>query len=202
MTIPNSVTSIGYWAFYECTGLTSIEIPNSVTSIGYDAFERCTGLTSINVASDNPNYCSVNGVLFNKNRTMLISYPGGKQGVYSIPNSVTSIGEGAFCECYGLTSVTIPGSVTGIGDGAFYECSGLTSITCEAITPPTLGTDAFSYVDTSIPLYVPAGSVSAYKSADQWKDFSNILPISARETETTSVQAEPTPTSSTPCSWV
>ena len=129
-TIPNSVTSIGTRAFYKCTGLTSITIPNSVTSIGDWAFDGCTGLTSINVASGNNYYSGINGVLFNKKKTELIRYPEGKsQTSYTIPNSVTSIGYGAFYGCTDLTSITIPNSVTSIGTRAFYKCTGLTSIT-------------------------------------------------------------------------
>ena len=130
ITIPNSVTSIGAWAFWNCTGLTSITIPNSVTSIGDWAFSSCTGLTSINVASDNNYYSSNNGVLFDKKKTELIGYPEGKsQTSYTIPNSVTSIGDEAFYCCARLTSITIPNSVTSIGDWAFEYCTGLTSIT-------------------------------------------------------------------------
>ena len=129
-TIPNSVTSIGKRAFYKCTGLTSITIPNSVTSIGDWVFDGCTGLTSINVASGNNYYSGINGVLFNKKKTELIRYPEGKsQTSYTIPNSVTSIGYGAFYGCTDLTSITIPNSVTSIGTRAFYKCTGLTSIT-------------------------------------------------------------------------
>ena len=130
ITIPNSVTSIGVGAFEGCNGLTSITIPNSVTSISNWAFDGCTGLTSINVANENNYYSSNNGVLFNKKKTELIRYPEGKsQTSYTIPNSVTSIGYGAFYGCTGLTSITIPDSVTSIGDFAFYRCSSLTSIT-------------------------------------------------------------------------
>ena len=104
----------------------------------------------------------------------------------TIPNSVTSIGNSAFSGCSGLAGeLVIPNSVTSIGDFAFSGCTGLTSITCEAITPPTLGSNVFSSVDKSIPLYVPTGSVEAYQTADQWKDFTNILPIGETPAPTT-----------------
>ena len=160
ITIPNSVTSIGTYAFYGCSGLTSITLGNSVTSIGGWAFNGCTGLTSINVASGNNYYSSNNGVLFNKKKTALIRYPEGKsQTSYTIPNSVTSIGNYAFCGCSGLTSITIPNSVTSIGNYAFWGCSGLTSITipdsvtsigswafenCTGLTSITLGNSVTS----------------------------------------------------------
>ena len=171
VTISNSVTSIGKSAFYG-TGLTSVTIPNSVTSIGNYAFAECTGLTSINVASDNSNYCSVDGVLFNKDKTtlILIQYPGGKQGAYTIPNSVTSIGDFAFSGCSGLTSIEIPNSVTSIGGWAFLNCSGLTSVTIEAETPPTLGSNVF-YNTNNCPIYVPCGTLEAYKTA--WADYAD-----------------------------
>ena len=90
MTIPNSVTSIGIAAFENCSSLTSVTIPNSVTSIGSYAFHKCSSLTNINVNSNNANYSSTNGVLFDKNKTKLICYPEGKTNTsYTIPNSVT-----------------------------------------------------------------------------------------------------------------
>ena len=130
VTIPDSVTSIGDYAFYYCTSLTSVTIPDSVTSIGERAFMNCTSLTSIPVNTDNLNYSSVDGVLFNKLQTSLILYPAGKEDdSYTIPDSVESIWNGAFSECSSLTSVTIPDSVTSIGVYAFHDCTSLTSIT-------------------------------------------------------------------------
>ena len=222
ITIPNSVTSIGSYAFSQCTGLTSITIPNSVTSIGNQVFSLCTSLTAINVSPYNSFFCSVDGVLFDKFKTTLIEFPVGKKGAYSIPYYVTSIGYGAFSECTGLTSVTIPNSVKSIGKtafagciglpsitipnsvksigyGAFTECTGLTSITCEALYPPTLedmyGVNAFTGIDKSIPLYVIAGVMNLYKAADGWKDFTNIVPIAAQETQVTIPVIEPDVTS-------
>ncbi len=114
--IPNSVTSIGEFAFYNCAGLTSVEIPNSVTSIGYDAFRGCSGLTSVVIGNS---VTSIGNDAFR-----------GCAGLTSveIPNSVTSIGCDAFYNCAGLTSVVIGNSVTLIGDYAFSGCSGLTDV--------------------------------------------------------------------------
>ena len=146
INIPNSVTTIGKSVFGWCNSLTSINIPNSVTTIGDGAFWGCDSLTSITIPSSvvtiigNPffywhgnlyneskAFMYEDHVLFNKNKTTLIAYRA-KETNYTIPNSVTTIGEGAFSNCNSLTSINIPNSVTTIGESAFWGCTSLTSI--------------------------------------------------------------------------
>ena len=197
VTIPNSVTSIGYGAFGGCSGLTSVTvdknngtydsrdncnaiietstnklivgcknttIPNSVTSIGDRAFEGCSGLTSVTIGNS---VTSIGKYAF-----------AGCWGLTSVTigNSVTSIGDYAFTDCSGLTSVTIGNSVTSIGYDAFRGCSGLTKLVSLAVEPPICGEGAFEKVDkTTCQLLVPEESINKYKTADQWKEFLNIL---------------------------
>ena len=131
--IPDSVTSIGGGAFCACTALTSIAIPAGVKTIWGGAFSGCSALASINVAANNSVYRSVDGVLFNKNKTTLLLYPAGKSNTdYTIPNGVTSIGEWAFGDCPALTSITLSANVTDIRSYAFVGCSELTSLTVPA----------------------------------------------------------------------
>ena len=163
VTIPNSVTYIGEYAFLSCSGLTSVTIGNSVTSIGDYAFLNCSGLTSINVASGNTHYSSIDGVLYNYVQDTLIQCPGAKTSV-TIPNSVTSIGGGAFAYCSGLTSVTIGNSLTSIGYSAFYECINLSSLISLATVPPTIGNEAFPYPNICT-VTVPCGSLAAYTAS-------------------------------------
>ena len=132
VTIPASVTSIGDWAFSGCSGLTGVTIPASVTSIGEYAFYDCSGLTEIDVSASNTKYQSIDGILYSKTGDILVCCPGGKKGSVTIPASVTSIEKRAFQDCSGLTGVTIPASVTSIGKYAFSGCSGLTGVTIPA----------------------------------------------------------------------
>ena len=147
VTIPDSVTSIGESAFSGCTGLISVTISDSVTSIDIYAFKNCTSLTGIWVDENNPNYSSdEKGVLFNKDKTELIQYPGGYAGDYTIPDSVTSIGNSAFFHT-SLTNMTIPESVTSIGYFAFGDCAGLQSVCFLGDAPATFFENAFKVWD-------------------------------------------------------
>ena len=166
--IPNSVTSIGDYAFEGCSGLTSITIPNCVTSIGDDAFSSCSGLTSITIPNS---VTSIGNSAF-----------WGCSGLTSItiPNSVTSIGGWAFSDCSGLTSVIIGNSVTSIGRNAFSGCVRLTSITCEAKTPPSCNIssdyNSFKNIPANCTIKVPCGCLEAYNRAPWYNYQLTIIP--------------------------
>lgn len=198
VTIPNSVKTIGDKAFYNCLSLTSVTIPNSVTSIGGAAFGACSQLKEFCVDSENPSYCTVDGVLHNKAKTTLVAYPNAHGSSYTILNSVTYIGRFAFEGCSGLTTVTIPNSVKKIGTGAFYNCSKLTEVAIGnsvteivdyafykcynlksvynlSLHPQEIDKNVFYNVDIwKTTLHVPHGSSGEYGSADVWKSFGKI----------------------------
>ena len=178
-TIPNSVTSIGDWAFVNCTSFTSITIPNSVTSIGEAAFDGCTSLTSITIPNS---VTSIGEQVFNGCTSLAsITIPNGVTSIgrsaflsctsltsVSLGSGVTSIGNFAFDGCTSLTSITIPNSVTSIGQSAFDGCTSLTSITCEATTPPTLESSVFPSELTTA--YISCGTKEAYEASD-WAQY-------------------------------
>ncbi len=166
VSIPNSVTSIEDYFFYRCSALASVTIPNSVMSIGEYAFWDCSSLTTVTI----PNFVTSIGEYAFCGCSGLTTM--------CLPNSVTSIGEGAFFGCKALTSITISNSLTSIGENAFRGCRELTSITCEASIPPNCKSGCFVTVNKSIPVYVPAKSVEAYRNDDGWKYFTNIQAIS------------------------
>ena len=173
MTIPNSVTSIGYGTFEGCSSLTSVTIPNSVTSIGQGAFRGCSSLTSITI----PNSVTSIGISAFSGCSGLTSpiynahcfayMPTAYSGAYAIQDGIKQIAGCAFSKCSELTSVTIPNSVTSIGYHAFEGCSALDTISINAITPPTLGEKALSSVSIC---YIPMCTQVDYVNSN-WNDY-------------------------------
>jgi hypothetical protein len=175
--IPNTVTSIGEEAFCRCRSLNFVTLPTSVTSISACAFADCSGLITVDV--NNPIFSSLDGVLYNKDKSKLIQCPISKTGDFAIPLTVDSIGIDAFDHCKGLTSIIIPSSVVFVGVEAFYMCTSLHSIYCYSISPVTIEYDDVFYdVDKiSCTLYVPEGSKTTYQQAAFWKDFTTIVEL-------------------------
>jgi len=179
LTIPDSVTSIGDYAFYLCTSLTNVTIPDSVTNIGVSTFFLCTNLTSIDVSNGNLNYSSLDGVLYNKFQIILLCYPAGKAGSFTVPNSVTGINWAAFFSCTNLTSVTIPDSVIHISDIAFDGCTNLFSAKFFG-NAPTMGLDVFSNVSNDFIvyyLYEKTGFDTPIWQPDKTTNFYNAEPF-------------------------
>jgi len=141
-TIPDGVAVIDDTAFVGCTRLSSVLIPGSVSTIGEDSFYLCESLEEINVNALNANYSSLDGVLFSKDQTILLQFPKGRVGAYTVPDGVTVIGGSAFSDCANLSGVVIPDSVTRIDDWAFYSCASLSELTIpDSVT--SIGDSAF-----------------------------------------------------------
>ena len=164
ITIPSGTTSIAPYTFYQYSGLTSVNIPSGVTSIGDAVFYQCSGLTSVNIPSS---VTSIGEDAFSECYSLTS---------ITIGNGVTSIGNYAFSYCSSLTSINIPSGVTSIGDSAFSLCSGLTSVTVNAVTPPTLGNNAFNNTPIASGtgyIYVPSASVNTYKTTSGWSTYAS-----------------------------
>jgi hypothetical protein len=165
IALPANLVSIGASAFIGC-GLTSVLIPASVTSIGVETFVNNTLLGAINVEAGNPNYASVEGVLFDKNIVTLLQYPASRSGAYTIPTSVTTIGRSAFDRVASLTEITIPVGLTKLDTNAFFRCTSLKTVSIPStVTSISVQPFAGCYsltsinVDAANPKYAGVGGV-------------------------------------------
>ncbi|MBR3613572.1 MAG: leucine-rich repeat domain-containing protein [Clostridia bacterium] len=145
IALPTTISYISGYAFRSCTSLTELDIPESLEYIEGHSFSGCTGLTKITVDSNNPKYCSKDGVLYSKDMTTLVKYPNAKTDkIFEIPDSVNIIDGGAFKSCNNLTNVIIPNSVTDIGTYGFMDCINLTSVTIPG-SVKWMSYDVFAY---------------------------------------------------------
>lgn len=162
-SIPDDTDYIQYNAFYYNPHITAVVLPDKLNDVSGGLamtfnttdrqFEGCFSLEAINVSENNPYYTSVDGVLFNKDKTTIVSYPKGKKGDYTIPDSVTVIGGSSFCDSIYLTDVAIPNSVTYIGFYAFQNCDSLTTVTIP--NSVEIIDDAFSFCDSLTTIEIP-----------------------------------------------
>ena len=191
-SVPQTVTTIDNHAFYGCTSLRCITLHQGVESIDDNPFVFCENLIDINVASGNSKYSSAEGILYNKEKTGIVSVPKGRDGLVNVPSSVSSIATGAFlCNeklqavslpqsvktigdwaflgCYELSTVNIPASLSVVGQGAFSDCVGLQEIVC---CGQPVDIDPFaSIINNQTRLYVPRGEMVGFLQKEGWKDF-------------------------------
>ena len=181
LTIKSGVTSVGHYAFNECSKIADVVIPNGVTTLGTHAFGYCDGLTvvslppSVKTIGWSAFYTCQNlkTVNLSEGVTRIGEYSFAdcrKLSVFNIPEGVTEIGQWAFRNC-SFTSLILPSTLTTIQSYAFFDCEELSSLTCLATTPPGLWGEAFATMNLSMPIYVPSTSVADYQSQDPWNTF-------------------------------
>ena len=158
LTIPDGTTTIGDYICWNCPTLVEVKIPNTVKSIGSYSFYRCEALKEVKIPDT---VTSIGDYSFYRCEAL-------KEVI--IPDSVITIGGDAFYDCWSISNVTIGSGVTEINTYAFKHCFALNSITILATTPPTLGFDAFNSTN-DCPIYVPAASLDAYKTASNWIEY-------------------------------
>lgn len=185
--ITYKVTEIAFNAFNNAANLTSVTIPASVEYVGENesayipnesnAFYNTLKLNRIEVEEGSSNYISIDGVLFTKDKKMLISYPTAKEGTkYTIPEGVEKIGTYAFNGC-SFSEIVFPGTLQILCFAAFHDCSKVTTVVCYATTPP-VGTYDYTFSNTAQELlYVPEGAIQVYRESALWRNFKAILGI-------------------------
>lgn len=176
--LPNSALRIESYAFWECISLPNIFIPESISFIDNWAFDGCVNLSSIFVDKNNKQYSSKDGVLFNKSQSELKRYPPAKKDIkYIIPESVLSLGPGAFRDNVFITSLVLNANVNNVGYAALGSGDNLKEIVVLNSVPPEADIISTSEIYSASTLYVPKESLDDYKKANGWKEFKNIEPI-------------------------
>lgn len=168
LTLPDGVKSVGDMAFYACSALKSVALPSGLVDLGKDVFMQCEGLTEIKVDKNNSFFSSVDGILYNKNKTELYVYPAAKQGTsFTVPDSVVIIGSYAFNYCKNLTKISVGDNVLTIDEYAFVKCKNLTDVTIgkgvKEISPYT-----FAWCESLTGFTVPDGVTSIGNYAFQY----------------------------------
>lgn len=170
LTIPNNIASLKSYSFINCSDLLSVTIPSSVTKIGNSAFSGCSKLNSVYI-SNIESWCKIS---FGNSSSNPLSYADFLYlndkyvSTLTIPSSLSSVGDYAFCGYIGLTSVTIPENITSIGISAFSGCTNLTAFTVKSTTPPTVNSNTFRNISQGCVLNYPEGCYDNYVSWSEW----------------------------------
>ena len=189
ITLPETLESVGEGFLAYCTSLASLTLPGGLTGIGDGFLSDCESLASVTLPGDVPSVG--HGFLYGCTALASVTLPEGLESAgdtflggcssltsVTLPEGLESVGGGFLVGCRGLTSLTLPAGLTVAGDGFLYGCTGLEELTVRAATPPALGSeDAFNGVSNTIPVYVPAGSEAAYKTAAGWSYFTDYRPL-------------------------
>lgn len=186
VSIPYSLTSVGVYAFDYCRSLEEISFPYALTSVGTDAFNYCTSLKRVGFFTEVENlwynvFANCSSLEYITTREFLLTindnaFDGcNSLPFFYIPWSVTTIGNYAFRNCYSLSYIEIPDTVESVGTGAFSGCYGVSYYYFWSETPPTLGANAFEYIQSDCKIYVPPTSVTAYKTATNWSAYASYI---------------------------
>ncbi|MDE6384311.1 MAG: leucine-rich repeat protein [Paramuribaculum sp.] len=172
--LPESVTSLSDFSFSDCEALTTVNIPARIANIGGGAYSYCPNITEFIVDENNPSYCSVDGVLYNKAQTTLTLYPNARTGSFTVPGNIATLSTNAFRGA-GISSIVIPATVSAMSGQTFQDCSNLSKMVDLKPQPQSISYATIHGTPSSMIVYVPAGCKEAYEKA--WPAILNIEEI-------------------------